>query len=455
MILTCPSCSSSFKVPEGAITEAGRKVRCATCGHVWHATLKDVQAPRPHMQQPRPQAPRPQQARPQPPRPQMQPMPAQPNQGQQGAGSADEMRSDLQALARPSAQPMPPVMPKDQAQAQTAAIRAAMMAEAGKQTTPAADLAPHSASAHAPESDYVDDYADDLTDDLVEGGVGRSAQQQTDTSGLADLLDGANGFTTDGTEKQARKKGTADPSQDLDAHDTDGLGPEGLGALLEEQGLTGTGLSHNELMEKYLGGDDDDPIMQHRMQQKRDYERRLALRKKIVKNFFLWTTLIAWLAAAGLVMFMPDKVKQWWPASQVLFDMVGDKNEEIADVKEIVKKQLEANGLPTKLSPSPSEAVQNLFIEKPQYEIIEREDGQYLRIWGQMENKSNYALKLPILEGQIIGQNGDVIKRWRFQADGEVIGKNIRVPYNSVTPWPLPAGAESVNIDFIWDDQTK
>ena len=36
MILTCPACETRFRVPPTAIGEAGRKVKCAKCGHDWH-----------------------------------------------------------------------------------------------------------------------------------------------------------------------------------------------------------------------------------------------------------------------------------------------------------------------------------------------------------------------------------------------------------------------------------
>ena len=46
MILSCPSCSSRFKVNADQIGVAGRKVKCANCGHTWHATPdQDEEAP--------------------------------------------------------------------------------------------------------------------------------------------------------------------------------------------------------------------------------------------------------------------------------------------------------------------------------------------------------------------------------------------------------------------------
>lgn len=36
MILTCPQCSANFKVPDGALGDNGRKVKCSDCGHIWH-----------------------------------------------------------------------------------------------------------------------------------------------------------------------------------------------------------------------------------------------------------------------------------------------------------------------------------------------------------------------------------------------------------------------------------
>lgn len=41
MILTCPSCATSYFTPDEAIGSNGRKVRCKTCAHVWHASLSD------------------------------------------------------------------------------------------------------------------------------------------------------------------------------------------------------------------------------------------------------------------------------------------------------------------------------------------------------------------------------------------------------------------------------
>src|SRR5471032_2416724 len=36
MILTCPSCATRYQADEAKFPAAGRQVRCAKCGHVWH-----------------------------------------------------------------------------------------------------------------------------------------------------------------------------------------------------------------------------------------------------------------------------------------------------------------------------------------------------------------------------------------------------------------------------------
>ncbi|MDB5420731.1 MAG: hypothetical protein JWR59_678, partial [Brevundimonas sp.] len=41
MILTCPSCATSYFTPDEAIGANGRRVRCRTCAHIWHASLAD------------------------------------------------------------------------------------------------------------------------------------------------------------------------------------------------------------------------------------------------------------------------------------------------------------------------------------------------------------------------------------------------------------------------------
>jgi predicted Zn finger-like uncharacterized protein len=38
MIIACPSCDTKFEVNAAVFPAAGRKVKCARCAHVWHAT---------------------------------------------------------------------------------------------------------------------------------------------------------------------------------------------------------------------------------------------------------------------------------------------------------------------------------------------------------------------------------------------------------------------------------
>jgi predicted Zn finger-like uncharacterized protein len=43
MILTCPACSTRFALDAHALGTAGRRVRCGSCRHVWHAAAPEVE----------------------------------------------------------------------------------------------------------------------------------------------------------------------------------------------------------------------------------------------------------------------------------------------------------------------------------------------------------------------------------------------------------------------------
>ncbi|MBA4782909.1 MAG: zinc-ribbon domain-containing protein [Rhizobiales bacterium] len=45
--IICPSCSTSYELPDGSIDPDGRKVKCATCGTKWHAVPMTIRMPDP------------------------------------------------------------------------------------------------------------------------------------------------------------------------------------------------------------------------------------------------------------------------------------------------------------------------------------------------------------------------------------------------------------------------
>lgn len=45
MILVCPSCATRYKIDGSSLGEAGRQVKCARCGAVWHAEPEQEPAP--------------------------------------------------------------------------------------------------------------------------------------------------------------------------------------------------------------------------------------------------------------------------------------------------------------------------------------------------------------------------------------------------------------------------
>ncbi len=62
MILTCPSCATRYQIDEAKFPPAGRQVRCAKCGHVWHQDTPVAEAPVPET--PPPEEPAPVEAKP-------------------------------------------------------------------------------------------------------------------------------------------------------------------------------------------------------------------------------------------------------------------------------------------------------------------------------------------------------------------------------------------------------
>jgi len=55
MILTCPSCVTRYEVDGTKFPPSGRDVRCAKCGHVWHALPNDETMPPPYEEPPAPE----------------------------------------------------------------------------------------------------------------------------------------------------------------------------------------------------------------------------------------------------------------------------------------------------------------------------------------------------------------------------------------------------------------
>jgi predicted Zn finger-like uncharacterized protein len=47
MILVCPSCDTRYFADDAAIGKDGRRVRCVSCGHSWHAKIEESGAPAP------------------------------------------------------------------------------------------------------------------------------------------------------------------------------------------------------------------------------------------------------------------------------------------------------------------------------------------------------------------------------------------------------------------------
>jgi len=87
MNLSCPSCGTKFRVPDGALGDTGRKLRCASCKHVWFQAPLETEsaAPAAAPASPEPEQPPVEQATP--------PAPAATPDGADTAGHADAATS--------------------------------------------------------------------------------------------------------------------------------------------------------------------------------------------------------------------------------------------------------------------------------------------------------------------------------------------------------------------------
>ena len=59
MIITCPNCSTRFLLEDDQMPDAGRKLRCTRCAHVWHEAPGSAATPAPEKPSPEIQAPNP------------------------------------------------------------------------------------------------------------------------------------------------------------------------------------------------------------------------------------------------------------------------------------------------------------------------------------------------------------------------------------------------------------
>ena len=55
MDVACPNCATRFRIPDGAIGEAGRMVRCSKCEHTWHQDPPQPESPEPEPEAPEPE----------------------------------------------------------------------------------------------------------------------------------------------------------------------------------------------------------------------------------------------------------------------------------------------------------------------------------------------------------------------------------------------------------------
>lgn len=383
MILTCPACRCSYKVPEGAITATGRKVRCAGCAHVWHATIADVSMSPPVIQQAAPQ----------------------------------------QYMQQPQAAPsqMPP--PSDEMAARTAAIREAMMDEEDATHDPIDYDEPEIES--APQADLAGDGSLDF-------GLGDDEKSDFDLDSFAEGL----------SDKY---------------YDVKDKGMSLFGKFFKKKSESEVGEAESLEVD---GTESEDKPAKKKKKKKPKSKVKLKLRLSTIKSYIvtaLWVPLIGgWIGLAVGFILMPEKVKEIWPPSVVILDML-----EGMDLEEQIKADLEEQGV--KLSPafikeneSITNVQQRLRVTPPKFEFVMRGGKRQMVLTGLIDNEGAKSIRVPEFRAVIYDLQGKPIKWWMFKAPKVILLRGEQTEYKTVTPDGVPVGAHSVGVEVNWtDDQLR
>lgn len=127
MILTCPSCSTRYRIKDGSIGPSGRSVKCAKCGHEWVEMPEGAAAPAPQAEAPPPPPPAEEPAPPPPPAAEPAatepeapaPEPEAPEEPAPAAADAEE--APAEAEPEPEPEPAPRARPRPAPAARAAA----------------------------------------------------------------------------------------------------------------------------------------------------------------------------------------------------------------------------------------------------------------------------------------------------------------------------------------------
>ncbi|WP_374762876.1 zinc-ribbon domain-containing protein [Yunchengibacter salinarum] len=401
MILVCPSCSTSFKVPDGAIKGAGRKVRCASCGHDWHATPDELrEAPPPSARR----------------RPAGEGEPSR-DRAAEGSGAAPDPETaarlraamaedddDAPAPARPAAPTDLGDDDDDDAWASLDDIRREAAAERTPQQGGADDDTPHEAdTAPAP---HPSGGMDDLGEDEGDGDGPAPKGDGPDTPDLtADTGDGA-------------EPGDAVPDTDMDDFVT-------------------------RVRDRY--GDDKPSFLNQDDLIGEPAPARGRWRKGLMTAG--WLLLLAlWLGAGGAFFLAEDKVRALWPASARLYQML----ESVSDEARFREAAREEGG---ELSKPITERVPKVAALLENTRVETRDGRDVLVLSGFVRNEGDITAKVPKVRADILDRRGQVVDSWVFSPPAQLIRRGMKVSFEA-TRHPVPAGAANAAVSVVSGSQS-
>jgi len=411
---------TAFTIPDGALGDKGRKVRCARCEHRWVATSADVRT---------------QIVRPAPPPTERPLYPEDIPLGEDMRGQGQSLRSSIaaQGYGAPTAEYDAGVSPRGDARPDAFA--------------PDADYgpSPEPLGGAAMRPSFVDDMVDD---DMTDG-------DDSDMSAFKPTFDlaGADGAADDDSSVFSDfddMDGADDAGASSDADDVLARLSSGEG-LLDVGGDDGTGPGEGGTGNGAEDGDDIDGFLKDFLNKDGTPREGFSL-SAFLPSFgrsggglnvawvpkALWGLLvIIWMGVIGAFIFGEEMVTSAWPKSAIIFAA----KEGMSDAERF-REGVDPD------AKSIIDEVPVLEAGVTNYRFEDRDGRETLIIEGRIDNNGTISATVPRLKGMLLDQGGRVLREWEFDPEGQILSRGGRITFTQ-SVYPVPGRLALVAVQII------